>query len=204
MKQTSQHIKTLYLVEMAVLIAIILILEITNVGYLKFGLVELTIMQVPVIIGAIVLGPTAGAILGGVFGLTSFWQCFGKSAFGVSLLAINPLYTFIICVVGRVLMGWLTGLIYRGLQTVDKNKIVNFFVSGLCGALLNTCFFMVFLVVLFGQTQFIMDIQASLGATSVLGFIVAMVGVQGLIEAAVSCVLGAVISKAILRLKAHQ
>lgn len=204
MKNSTQHIKTVYLVEMAVLIAILLILEITNVGYLKFGLLEMTIMQVPVIIGAIVMGPTAGAILGGVFGLTSFWQCFGKSAFGVALLAINPLYTFIICVVGRVLMGWLTGLIYHGLQKVDRNKIVNFFVAGLSGALLNTMFFMTFLVVLFGQTDFILGLQQDLGATSVMGFIVTMVGVQGIVEAIICCVLGAVISKAILRLKAHQ
>lgn len=201
MKELTSHNKTRYLVEMAVLVAVLLMLEITNVGYLKFGLLELTIMQVPVIIGAIVLGPTGGAILGAVFGLTSFWQCFGKSAFGVALLAINPLYTFIICVVGRVLMGWLTGLIYKGLQKVDKTKMVNFFVAGLSGALLNTLFFMGFLVLLFGQTDYIQSIQASFGVDSALGFIVAMVGVQGLIEAVLSCVLGAVISKAVLRLK---
>ncbi|MFI3312854.1 MAG: ECF transporter S component [Eubacteriales bacterium] len=201
MKELSSHNKTRYLVEMAVLVAVLLMLEITNLGYLKFGLLEMTIMQVPVIIGAIVLGPAAGAVLGGVFGLTSFWQCFGKSAFGVALFAINPIYTFIICVVGRVLMGWLTGLIYKGLQKVDKTKMVNFFVAGLSGALLNTAFFMGFLVLLFGQTDYILGIQESFGATSALGFIVAMVGVQGILEAVLSCVLGAVISKAVLRLK---
>ena len=46
-----------------------------------------------VVIGAIILGPTAGAILGGVFGITSFIQCFGISAFGTLLFGINPVLT---------------------------------------------------------------------------------------------------------------
>ena len=63
-------------------------------------------MLVPVIVGAIVMGPAAGALLGGVFGLISFWECFGKSAFGVVLMGINPFLTFLVCVPTRILAGW--------------------------------------------------------------------------------------------------
>ena len=72
MKKNTGIMNTRFLVELAVLIAIELLLEVTGLGYLKTGPLDFTIMQVPVIIGAIVLGPLAGAILGTVFGLTSF------------------------------------------------------------------------------------------------------------------------------------
>ena len=89
-------LNTTYMVEMALLIAIILIMAFTPIGYIKtFGL-EITLIVVPVAVGAVVLGPAAGAILGGVFGLTSFIQCFGMSAFGAMLLSINPAGTFVV------------------------------------------------------------------------------------------------------------
>lgn len=76
--------KTRKLVQMAILIAVMLILAFTPLGYLKVGAIEITFMTIPVVVGAIILGPTAGAVLGGVFGLTSFIQCFGMSAFGAA------------------------------------------------------------------------------------------------------------------------
>ena len=101
------------MVELAVLLAVLILLEVTGLGMFRtFGL-ELTILQIPVIIGAIVLGPAAGAALGCAFGLLSFWECFGKSVVGAELLAINPLLTFLVCVPTRTLMGWLCGLIFR-------------------------------------------------------------------------------------------
>ena len=94
-----------YMVQLAVLTAILLVLEFTGIGMIKTPGLEFTVMQVPVIIGAIVMGPAAGGILGGVFGLLSFWECFGKSQFGAALLSINPFLTFLVCVPTRVLMG---------------------------------------------------------------------------------------------------
>jgi uncharacterized membrane protein len=105
---------TKYLVEMALLVAIILLMAFTPIGYIKTAGLEITLIVVPVAVGAVTLGPTAGAILGGVFGITSFIQCFGMSQFGALLLGINPFLTFLVCVPTRILMGWLTGLIYQG------------------------------------------------------------------------------------------
>ena len=80
---------TKYLVEMALLVAIILLMAFTPIGYIKTAGLEITLIVVPVAVGAVTLGPTAGAILGGVFGITSFIQCFGMSQFGALLLGIN-------------------------------------------------------------------------------------------------------------------
>jgi len=194
----ENHIgKTKYLVELAVLVAILLLLELTGLGYIKTGFLEFTVMQVPVAIGAILLGPAAGAVLGGVFGLTSFWECFGKSAFGAILLGVNPLSTFVVCFVPRVLMGWLCGLIFRGFFRASGGKIWSYFAASLCGALLNTALFMSALMLLFGNSDYILKLR---NGASVLKFVVAMVGVQGLLEAVICCVLGAVISRALYKM----
>lgn len=188
------------MVELAVLLAILLMLEITGLGMFKtFGL-ELTILQIPVILGAIILGPSAGAILGGAFGLLSFWDCFGKSQFGATLLGINPFLTFLVCVPTRILMGWLCGLIFRAMDRKlagTKGDFASYVVASLSGALLNTLFFMTTLCLCFYHTEYIQGFASALGAGNVLLFIVLFVGVQGLVEAALCTVVGAGVGKGV-------
>ncbi len=195
MVKGNSNKRTGYLTRMGALVALLLLFELTGIGYIKTAGLEFTIMQVPVIVGAIILGPSAGAILGGVFGLTSFWECLsGKSAFGAALLSINPFYTFIVAVIARILMGWLCGLIFKALNSVDRTRFFSFAAASLSGALLNTLFFMFFLMILFGNTQFIRGFQGSLG---VIPFVLAFVGVQGLLEALICFGAGTVLSKAL-------
>jgi uncharacterized membrane protein len=197
MANTNIQGRTAQLVRLAVLAAVILIMAYTPLGYLKTAGLEISFLTIPVVIGAIVIGPAGGAILGGIFGLTSFLQCFGASVFGATLLAINPFYTFLVTVVARVLMGWITGLIFLALGRVDKTKILSFGAASLVGPLLNTFFFMGFLVLLFYQTDYIQGFVAALGAKSVLSFVALFVGLQGLVEARVCFVAGTAISKAL-------
>lgn len=183
-----------YIVRLAVLVAILLLLEVTGLGYLPVSALTLTIMQIPVVVGAIVLGPTAGTVLGTVFGLTSFFQCFGKNAFGVALMSINPFLTFVVCVVPRVLMGFLCGVIFKALDKKDRTKWVSYGVASLSGAVLNTVFFMVALMLCFGQTEYI---QNMMGGMNIIPFVIAFVGLQGLVEAIVCFVAGTAVSKAL-------
>lgn len=188
-----------YMVRMAVLVAILLLLEATGLGMIKTPGLEFTIMQVPVLIGAIVLGPVAGAILGGVFGAISFWECFGRSAFGVVLLGISPVKTFLVCVPTRLLMGLLCGLIFHALYKLSRGKLWSFGAASLCGALLNTAFFMGMLVLCFYGTDYIQGLATSMGSTNPFAFILAFVGVQGLLEAVICTAAGAAVSKALYR-----
>ena len=188
--------KTRKLVQMAILIAIMLIMAFTPLGYLKVGMIEISFMTIPVVIGAILLGPAAGATFGGVFGLTSFIQCFGMSAFGAALLSINPVLTFLVCMVPRILMGYLTGVIFQVLHRTDKTKILSFAVSSLSGAVLNTIFFVGLLMLLFGSSDYIMGMR---GGMSLLSFLAAFVGVNGVVEAIVAFILGTAISKALVQ-----
>ncbi|MEG2699316.1 MAG: ECF transporter S component [Ruthenibacterium sp.] len=107
--------KTLRLTQLAFLVALELLMTYTPLGYLSVPGLTITFLMVPVTLGAMLLGPLAGAVLGGVFGLTSFAQCFGASPFGAALLGIHPALAFITCVVPRVLAGLLTALVFRAL-----------------------------------------------------------------------------------------
>jgi uncharacterized membrane protein len=193
---SSKSKKISIMTQMALLTAIIIIMSFTPLGFLKIGIVEITFLVVPVVIGAIVIGPLAGAILGGIFGLCSFIQCFGLSAFGAALLAINPFFTAVTCFIPRILFGLFAGLIYKALRRIDKSETWSVAVASLSGALLNTVFFMTSLLLLFGSTDYIMGMR---GDMHIIKFVVAFVGTNGLVEAIVCTVLGFAISKALLR-----
>ena len=184
-------------VELALLVAIIIVLAFTPLGYIKTLGLEITLIVVPVTVGAITLGPAAGAVLGLVFGLTSFIQCFGMSAFGAALFQINPFTTCIVCIVPRFLMGWCTGLIYQGLCRIRQARKGAIVVASLMGPLLNTLFFMSALLLFFYQTPMIQDAVKSYGTTNVLAFALAFVGINGLVEAVVCFVAGGAVSKAL-------
>ena len=186
-------ISTGKMVRLAVLVAVLLVMAYTPLGYLKVGAVEISFMMIPVVIGTVIIGPGAGAFLGGVFGITSFIQCFGASPFGAALLGINPWFTFITCMIPRILAGWLPGLLFKALGRTKLPKWVPITAACLSGALLNTIFFVAFLFLLFGGTDFVRSFGENVWAITVL-----LVGVNGLVEAAVSSIAGAAVSGALL------
>jgi len=182
------------LVRLAVLVAILLIMCFTPLGRLQVGPVFITFNMVPVVIGAVILGPGSGAILGGIFGLWSFSTCFGTDAMGTILLGINPFFTFIMCFVPRVLAGWLPGLVFRAFRRTKLDPVVGAVVTCFLGSAFNTVFFITALWGLFGQTDIVQSLGANLWAIFAL-----LVGTNAIIEAAVATVAGAGISRAMLR-----
>ncbi len=198
--KNNVNAKTYKMVQMAILIAIMLIFAFTPVGYIKVGAIEITLMVIPVAVGAIVLGPACGAILGGIFGVTSFVQCFGMSAFGTFLFSLNPVMTFITCIVPRILCGWLAGLIFQALYKTGKKGLATY-VGSLSTALLNTLFFMGCIIAFFWNDAGFVAQMTAWGITtkSVGVFLAAFVGVNGVVEAIVNFVVGGAISRAVLR-----
>ncbi len=194
---TTTNFRTMRMVQLALFIAIIILMAFTPIGYIKTPALEITLIVIPVTVGAIILGPTSGAILGGVFGITSFIQCFGMSPFGAVLLGINPLATFILCMVPRILMGWLSGILFAALKKIDKSKVFSYAAASLAGPLLNTTLFMTVLVLFFYNTDYIQGFVSAMGTSNVFAFVIAFVGVNGLIEAGVNFVAGGAISKAL-------
>ena len=189
----AKRSSTLYMVELAMMIAIILLMSFTPLGYLRTPGLSITLLTIPVAVGAIILGPKGGAVCGLAFGATSFYMAVtGSSAFAAALFNINPFGTFIVCIVARVLEGWLTGLIYHGLRKTKIPSAASVTIASLCCPLLNTTFFMGTLVTLFASTM-----RESFGMGKVLPFIFAFVGVNGVVEAIVCFVVGTAISMAL-------
>lgn len=185
------------LVLTALLTALIIVMAFTPLGYLKAGAIEITFITIPVIIGAVLLGPVGGLFLGAVFGITSFIQCFGMSTFGVALFSVSPLCTAIVCIVPRVLMGWLTAVIFKAVSSKDKTSFVQYLVASIAGPLLNTILFTGTLLLLFNNAPIIIQLKEQFGSTNVMAFAAAFVGVNGLIEAGVCAVLGTALCKAL-------
>ena len=138
------------------------------------------------------MGPAAGAILGAVFGLVSFKDALSGLGMTGVFFQISPLNTFVLCVVMRVLMGFCVGLIFKALRFIDRRGGWSYFIGALSAPLLNTLFFMGYIVLVFYNTEFIQSKVADLGAVNPLMFVVLLVGVQGLIEAIVCCAAGGV------------
>lgn len=184
--------KTLFLAQNAILTALIVLMAFTPIGYLQIGVVKMTFIMIPVAVGAITLGEKSGAFLGLVFGITSFIQCFGLDLFGTTLFGINPLYTFIMCIVPRVLMGYLCGVIYK-LVARKKKKFVLVFASFLA-PVLNTTFFMSLLLLFFGESDYIMGIR---NGAELLPFLVAFVGLNGVMEIVTTTVIAPPVASAV-------
>ena len=85
----------------------------------------------------------------------------GVSAMTSVFFQISPINTFVLCVVMRVLMGWCVGLLFRVLRRVDHKKSWSYFVGALSAPLLNTIFFMGYIVLVFYKTDYIQERVAS-------------------------------------------
>ncbi|MCD7725743.1 MAG: ECF transporter S component [Clostridiales bacterium] len=124
--------KTYELVLTALFTAIIVIMAFTPLGYIPLVVINATIIHIPVILGALFLGPKKGAFLGFVFGLTSFinntFKAATASAFVFSpVLAYNVVgvsgifKSLYICFVPRILVGVVPYFIYLLIRKVVKD-----------------------------------------------------------------------------------
>ena len=186
--------------ELALLSAVILLMAFTPLGYLRIGVLEITFITVPVVVGAVFLGPGGGALLGGVFGLTSFIQCFGMSAVGTVFLGVSPVRTFLMCMAPRVLTGWLTGLLYRRLARESRGGTAAYAAAALAGPVLNTLLYMPATFLLF-QREWLDLAAATMGYTGTEGGWVLFGFLMGSISfnAAAEALAGLVVSTALCR-----
>lgn len=188
------------LVLLGLLTGILLLMAYTPLGYLNIGPLAITFNVIPVAIAAITLGPVGGAVIGSVFGLTSFLQCIGvggTSAMGAILFGINPVLAFIQRFVPRFLDGLLLGFIFKGVKKAT-NVHVSCLVTGFCSAFLNTVLFMTALVVLFGNTEYM---QGLIGGKNIIVFICTFVGINAVFEMLASTIITGAVGSALYKAK---
>ena len=185
---------------MGLLTAVLLVMSFTPIGFLTIGPLAITLNMIPVAIGAVSLGTKGGAVLGAVFGITSFLQCIGiggTSPMGVILFEINPLLAFLQRFLPRLLMGLLTAYIFKFAKKLIGSAKAGY-VAGFSAAFLNTLLFMSLLVLLFGNTEYMQELM---DGKNVIVFICTFVGINAVFEMAVSTVLTGVILKALEKVK---
>ncbi len=192
--------KTTKLAQLAVLVAITIIMGITPLGTIRTPILSVSIVTVPVAIAAILLGTTGGLVTGAVFGLTSFINAVtGTSGMMSILLQINPFGAVVTTIVARILVGLCTALIFKGFHKIQPLRKPSYYIASVCAPLLNTLFFMTSLVVFFYHTDYIQGMVEKLGVSNPIAFVIALVGVQGLIEAGAALVLAGTISIVLAR-----
>ena len=198
-----QNLKTRKMTLGSILIAVIILMSFTPLGYLRIPAlaIEITFIVIPVAVGALLLGKYWGALLGGIFGITSFIQCFTGSVFGAALIAENAVFTFILCMIPRILMGFLVGLfieIYSKAAKSEGTKTVGYILGSVIAPLLNTVFFLLFLIVFFRNSD-LSSIGLPFADMKLWDILVVLVSINSAIEI-VSCgIIGFALSKVILR-----
>ncbi|MDA3958429.1 ECF transporter S component [Oceanispirochaeta sp.] len=129
----SDSNRTRKIVVTAVMAAISVVLGATRLGYIPwFSGASLTIMHVPVIIGAILEGPVVGMIIGLIFGIFSLIQAAVSPTGPVDVFFVNPL----ISVLPRILIGLISWLVFRAFR--GKFLSLSTILASLAGSLTNT------------------------------------------------------------------
>lgn len=184
------------LTQLAILVAIIFLLSFTPLGYLAIGPIAATTVQMPVIIGAVLMGPAAGAILGFFFGLSAVIKVLttGADQFAVLALAHSPLAYLTVCMGARILMGWLTGLLSAALKKLPgKGSLARFGITGFVGSALNT---VLYLGMLWGLCAEVISTFYGVDLSGVGALVMGTAYTAGIPEALVSCVVVTAVCKA--------
>lgn len=184
---------------LALFAAIIVVMaNVPFLGYIPLGFMNATTVHIPVIIGACLLGSKGGALLGGVFGLTSLINNTLRPL--ITSFVFTPFYSLdprfsggirslFICFVPRILIGVFAGLIFNALKNHTKS-VISCGISGFIGSMTNTIFVMGSIYLLYGQNY---AEAKNLGLEALFGVIMGVVGMNGIPEAITAAVLTAII-----------
>lgn len=146
--------KLVRMVLCAIFIAFIIVMTVVpNFGYISTGIVEITTLHIIVILGACILGPAYGALLGTVWGLSCLVRAFTNPLW---ILFTNPL----ISVVPRMLVGLISGFIFKGLRKTKLNETVSLVITAVCGTLVNTLLVLTSMSLFGTMVDFYMDAYA--------------------------------------------
>ncbi len=116
-----------------VMSAISILLGATHWGFIPwFAGAALTIMHVPVIIGAVLEGPVVGLVIGFLFGLFSLIQAAIAPTGPADTWFVNP----VLSILPRLFIGPFAWLVYRALE--KPSRVLALVVSGVAGSLTNT------------------------------------------------------------------
>ncbi len=191
------------LTQMGLLTGLMVVMAFTPLGYIPLGFMNATTMHIPVILGACLFGPKMGAVLGGLFGVTSVIRATLTPT--LTSFVFTPFYSFspefhgswkslIVAIVPRILIGVVAGLAYQLAAKYVKQDAAAFAAAGFLGSITNTIGVMGLIYLLFGEQY-----AAAAGESFelLLGIIMGVVGTQGVPEAIIAAILVCGVGKAL-------
>ena len=188
-RRRKQKQQVLYLVQLALLTALILVLQFTGVAIrLPIpGATNISLVLIPIALGAMLMGPAAGAFLGFVFGLVVYISggVMHMDFFTGFLFDNNPVVTAGICLIKSTLAGFLGGIVYRLLS--KKNSLLAVFVSAAIVPLVNTGVFCLGCLVILDTIKGVMS-AAGIGGTAVHFIFIGCAGLNFIFELAVNMI----------------
>ena len=200
--KTKKH-DTRWLVSVALMAAIIIVLANTPLGMIQLPVIKATTVHIPVILGAILLGPSAGAILGGVFGICSVVSntmtptllSFAFSPFLSTTGIPGALKAIWISVGCRILIGVVAGWLWVLFTKIKLNQFIALPIVGFVGSMVNTVTVMGSIYFLFAQ-QYAEAKEVAL--TAVFGLVMGTVTASGIPEAIAAAILVLALGKVLV------
>lgn len=179
--------RTLMLAQMGILTAIVIVLQALAIG-IRFGTFSITLVLVPIVVGAALHGWKAGAWLGLVFGIVVLFTDAG------AFLAVSVPGTVVTCILKGVLAGMASAAIYRLLE--NKSRWVAIIAAAVVCPIVNTGVFLLGCLIFFYDT--IAEWAAGAGFETVGAYlIIGFVGLNFLVEMAVNLLLSTVIVRVV-------
>lgn len=202
----TRKMDTRYMALLAMLCGILLVMGMTGIGFIPLPVIKATTMHIPVILGAVLLGPGAGAVLGALFGLCSIWAntvtpgllSFAFSPFMSSEGLVGVVKSIWIALGCRTLFGFAAGWLWKLMRKISKNDYVALPVTAAISTIVHTSLVMGSIYMLLTQ-QYAEAKNVALSA--VFGLIMGTVTASGIPEAIAAAILVTVIGKALLRIQ---
>ncbi len=171
----------------SILATVIIVLQ-CLASIFKIGPFSITLVLIPMVVGTVLIGVKAGAILGFVFGLVVLIQCiFGFDIGGNVLWTANPFLTIIVCLGKGILAGVFAGLIYKALNKVNRNFAI--IMGAIIAPVTNSFLFAIAMMTMFYEV-----LVSWAGGSNVVYYIIfGMIGINFLIELVINAVLSPVI-----------
>lgn len=186
--------RTKRMANLAIFTAVIIVLQVIS-SFIKFGPVSITLALAPIIIGAALYGPSAGAYLGLVMGIVVFVSgLFGwDGGFVLYLMSQNAWATVLICLVKTAAAGWLAGLVYQAAS--KKKELTGVVLSGIVCPVVNTGLFIAGMFAFFFPA---LQGMADAKGTGLMYYIIfGIAGINFVIELLVNLVLSSGITRII-------
>ena len=169
----------------AILTALVVVLQLLG-SFIHLGMFSISLVLIPIVVGAATCGPLIGAWLGLVFGITVLLS--GDAA---AFMAVNVPGTILIVLLKGTLCGLCAGLTYRWLS--KWNHYVAVFAAAIVCPLVNTGVFLVGCAVFFFETVSAWGAAAGFGADAVTYMFVGLAGGNFLFELGFNIVLSPII-----------